>query len=953
MPSNPQPKGLAVNEIRKRVAQFAFDYRDASRERAESQTFWGAFLRCFGIDTPHQHGITFEYPARRASAGRGAIDVFQPAIKLGAHPRDGFLIEQKSEGRIAPHKGTGRSNAEEQAFDYLDGGDIPDYQRPRWVITSDFSTIQITDLSKPARAVGRTKTFATRDLPHYVEDFLWLTGADTRSLLAEEQTEASIAAARIMGDLYAAMTGDADTDEAVDASEEPERVHAISVLLTRLLFLMFGDDADLWNRDLFKTFIETRTSPDGSDLGGQLHVLFENLNKPEDKRDPRLDEAIAAFPYINGDLFAQREPTQSFDNTMRTALLAACDFDWSRISPAVFGSLFQTVKSKEARHGDGEHYTSEENILKTIGPLFLDEFRERINKATSVPQLEAIHAEMRDLRFVDPACGCGNFLVVAYRELRALELDLLMKMRERAGQENLLLNPADLLHITLDQFTGIELNWWPAKIAQTAMFLVDHQCNRQMQYALGLAPNRLPITIAATIHHANALRADWNQLLPGLEVTTYVFGNPPFLGRRDTSDEQKADLQAAWGGKPTAHLDLVTAWYNKALGYFDEKQGEFAFVSSNSISQGEQPADLFPEVASAGWRIKFAHRTFEWKSESASKDKAAVHCVIIGFTRDTALKQRLFTYATVKSEPTEVKPVTGINAYLSDAPNVYVHSRSKPLSGDLAAVNFGSMPRDGGNLLIEPDDYATVMADPIAAKYVRRFIGAEQLIRNEPRWCLWMTDLEPSDVPKSPVLRARLGGVRDMRSKSKASTTREWAKLPHLFVQQAQPSVPYICIPRHFSETRLYATVERFDPDVIAGDSCFTTVDPDGFIFALLSSSMFITWQKTVGGRLKSDPRFSKEIVWNSLPLPPVTPAERTAIIKAGEGVTAARNLHPERSLADHYQPLSMTRELVDAHRVLDRLVDKAFGAGRGDIDDVKRQAILIARYAEFTGEAN
>ena len=937
-------KRLSMDEIRRRVAQFVIDYKGFTQEKQHTHNFWAAFLRCYGVDDTLLHGINFEYEATRASTGgKGYIDVFFPGH---------FLIEQKTAGKIKTPKLGGLSNAEEQARDYLTGGDITDAQRPRWVVTSDFTTIQVTDLSQPLKSPNRTRTINFDDLNDHVETFLFLTGEDPDIVLQEEQAEASVQAARLMGDLYAAMTGDSDLG---DADEEDERTMEASILLTRLLFLMFGDDANLWEKGLFQTFVETRTQPDGSDLGQQLRALFEVLDTPTSRRSPKTDEAMRKFPYVNGDIYkgASHDKTIWFDTDMRGALIAACRFDWSRISPAVFGSLFQTVKSRAARRFDGEHYTSEENILKVLRPMFLDEYRQRLDAADTKPKLEALHAELKRLRYVDPACGCGNFLIVAYRDMRALELELLVKLKALQGRSgDLVLDPADMLNVRLDQFHGIELNWWPAKIAETAMYLVDHQANQKMLNTLGLTVPRLPIDISANIHHQNALTVEWEDILPaGRDLNVFVFGNPPFMGRKTTNTDQKAELSQAWDTPNTGHLDFVTAWHAKALRYLGERDGEFGFVTTNSICQGEPVSDLFPRIERAGWRIKFAHRTFAWNSEAAAKDRAAVHCTIIGFDRAQRPQARLFDYPTPKSAPKEVRVSHGINGYLVDAPNVYVSARTNPLSPELPKVSFGSMPRDGKHLLVSAAQYADVAADPVAARYLRRFVGADELVNGKERWCLWMADeFDPDDITRSPVLRKRLAAVKEMREDSKADTTREWAKSPHLFVQQAQPTVAYLGIPRHVTESRAFFPTMRFEADVICGDANFLCPDPDGFAFAVISSSMFITWQKTVGGRIKSDLRFSKDIVWNNLPLPAVTENLRAQIIQAGQGVAEARAQHPDRSLAAHYQPLGMAPELVSAHRALDRVVDKAFGVARArTLSEVDRQRILFDRYVEMT----
>lgn len=968
------PVGLSLNEIRTRVAQFAHDYRDASREQSESQGFWTAFLRCFGIEVPHQHGITFEYDVRKASGGIGRIDVFQPAITGGDHPRDGFLIEQKSEGRVVTPAGRSRSNAEEQAHDYLEGGDIPPHQMPRWLITSDFKTIQITDRTKLVAATGRTITFPTVDLPERIDDFLWLTGRDVEGLVAADQEEASVAAASLMASLYTSMTGDSDVDDdtgedgavgAVDAADEDERVSEISILLTRVLFCLFADDGNIvrWANGAFKTYIAHRTYEDGSNLGAQLNALFDTLNRPPERRSPHLDEALAAFPYVNGDLFEKRMGIESFTSDMRQALLDACDFDWSRISPAVFGSMFQTVKSRAARHSDGEHYTTEENILKTLRPLFLDDLRKRIDAATSGRQLEAIHNEMAAMRFVDPACGCGNFLVVAYREMRALELDLLVRLRERRGEaDQPLLDASALLNVTLDQFTGIELHWWPAKIAQVAMFLVDHQANRRMERHLGGIPDRLPLKIAANIRHTNAITGDWNILLPGPEHTTYVFGNPPFVGYDDRTDDQRRELQTVWGTRSVGRLDYVTAWHAKAMDYYSSRTGgEFAFVSTNSIAQGEPVPLLFKPLFAAGWRVKFAHTTFEWTTEAPSSERAFVHCIIVGFTRDTRTKQRLFTYITPKSRPSEATVQVGVNAYLVDAPNVIVDKRSQPLAAGLPKVKNGSVAGDTNRevpalrgldgLVMDAVAAETIRnSDPVAAKYLRPFVGGADFLNGGIRYCLWMPDgPDPADLAASPELRRRLDNVTRVREASTEDSTVALAATPYRFKHVAQPTTRYIVIPRTVSERRTYMALGYLKPDDIVSNGSFWAEDPDGLVFAVASSAMFIAWQKAIGGRIKSDPRFANTLVWNNFPLPDLTAAQRKVIIDAGQAVLAARAADTGYTLAQEYDPRGMTLALVTAHRALDKAVDKAFGLSRGRTDDHKRLQTLFAHYRNLT----
>lgn len=913
-------KPLSWNEIRSRLDEFVHDYADAQRENAEAQSFWRDLLNCYGVST-RRRGL-FEQRAQRASTGgAGRIDVFWPGV---------FIAEHKSAGAL--ERATG------QAEDYLLGGDIKPSEQPRYVINCDFVTMRIIDLE--ADGGPDTITFPVAELPQRAELLGFLAGYTARRFSTEEQEAASVAAAKLMARLYAALSDDADTEP---DEEDPLNV---SMLLTRLLFLMFGDDAGLWDRNLFLDFIENRTSEDGHDVGPQLLALFDVLNTPEGRRSTKADESLLAFPYVNGALFADRAAMPYFDRDMRDALLEACRFDWTMISPAVFGSLFQAIKSKQARREGGEHYTTEANILKTIEPLFLDELRARVKAAWNQPKrLRQIHAEMGDMRYLDPACGCGNFLVVAYREMRRLELDLLVRLKELDGSmDALTLDGTWDLKVSLDQFHGIEINWWPAKIAETAMFLVDHQANREMALALGQAPNRLPIKITAHIRHANALTTDWRTVVQPTS-STYVFGNPPFVGKRQRTEAQKRELHDVWNGVYSKQQDYVTAWYAKTVTYFGDVWGSWAFVSTNSITQGEPVAPLFAPILRTGWKIAFAHRTFAWSSEA--RGKASVHCVIVGFTRRDPTPARLFFYSDPRSHATEVS-ASQINAYLVDGPNVLVEKRTWPLSPALPRIALGSQPSDGGHLLVSEDERSAILSDPHTAKYLRRYMMGSDLINGTRRWCLWMEDLDPKDVVASPELAKRLEAVREYRLKSTYSSTVRAAQTPHLFWWRAQPKVQYLAIPRVFAERRTWATCALLGPETVVGDKVYTCVDPDGFAFAITASSMFITWQKTVGGRLKSDPSFSNTIAWNNIPLPQVDALTRAKIIRAGQGVLDARNLHPDRSLAEHYNPLAMDPTLVKAHNALDAVVDRAFGAKRTCTSERERQEILFARYQEL-----
>ena len=479
------------------------------------------------------------------------------------------------------------------------------------------------------------------------------------------------------------------------------------------------------------------------------------------------------------------------------------------------------------------------------------------------------------------------------------------------------------------------------------MFLVDHQANRELADRVGLAPERLPITVTAHIVHANALQVDWREILPKTTGMTYVFGNPPFIGQYTKTAEQTEDMKRVWGKDYDGYLDYVTGWHAQTKTLLEERQGEFAYVTTNSITQGQPVPALFGPLMREGWRIKFAHRTFQWDSEAPGK--AAVHCVIVGFTRDRGVKQRLWDYPDIRGEAVELAIEQGVNAYLVDGPNVLVRKRTKPLA-DIPLARFGSKPTDGGNLIVEVADYEAMMSDAVAAKYLRPFRMGRELVRGLDRWCLWMADsFDPADLNKSETLRSRVDAVRQTRLVSKKKATQVSADTPYLFQEIHQPTVDYVAIPRVVSETRRFFTADLYSPSIIAADSVFTAEDPDGALFGLISSSMFITWQRTVGGRLKSDLRFSNTLVWNTFPVPELDDKTRQRIIDAGKKVLAARELHPERSLAEHYNPLAMDPALIKAHDELDREVDKAFGASRRLTTERQRQELLFANYSKMT----
>jgi hypothetical protein len=759
-----------------------------------------------------------------------------------------------------------------------------------------------------------------------------------------EAETASVQAARLMSVLYGEL-----------AAAKVPPVEA-TLALARLLFLLFGDDTDMWRRDLFGDFLQQHTTAET--LHEDLAALFQTVDQPKESRVLSIDNPLSDFRYVNGGLFADALELPPLTSGFREGLIAAADFDWGLISPAIFGSMFQTVKSKIARRAGGEHYTTEENILKTIRPLFLDEYRARLEASwNDKGRLTELHNELGRLRVFDPACGCGNFLIVAYRELRALELELLKRRRDldeidgkRTRGSNRSQTSLDVtgdIKVKLDHFYGIEIEEWPARIAETAMLLVDHLANQAMEEEFGMAPDRLPIKIAPTIVHDNALRIDWASVLdPSDDVI--VLGNPPFSGRGDRTALQTVDQKFVWGAQYNINLDFVTCWYLKCVRYFGYYGGRWAFVSTNSTCQGEPVATLWRPILNANWRCRFAHRSFQWESEAA--DKAVVHVSIVGFDRPkrASPKPVLWIYPEGgKGEPIRTN-VKRINPYLIDGPNLLVEKRNQPLSAQMPKASFGSMANDGGNFFVKPENYNDLNEDPIARKYLRRFVGAKELIHDKQRWCLWLTDMDPADLTKSDILRSRVEGVRKHRAESRSPTTSTRKHPPHLFGQLAQPGVSYLAIPRHVSEQRRFYPAARFEADVICGDANFLIPDPDGFALAIVSSSMFMVWQKAIGGRIKSDLRFSKTFTYNTFPLPGLTSKQYTAMCAAAEGVLTARRNYPEWSLAQLYEPGDIPADVVDAHLAIDAVLDSVFGSSEF-ATEMERQRTLFRAYDSLT----
>lgn len=696
---------------------------------------------------------------------------------------------------------------------------------------------------------------------------------------------------------------------------------------------------------LFGAYVKN-TFPDGSGLGGRLQELFQVLNTPTEKRPATLSSALSDFPYVNGGLFSEQLPIFAFTPDMREALIATTRYDWSNISPAIFGAMFQTVKDKEARRESGEFYTSEKAIMRVISPLFLDGLNERLQKSWgSASSLKRLWADIGKMNFLDPASGSGNFLLVAYKKLRELELKLIARLRELEGKDTQVQIDGSIgLQVHLGQFHAIEYDEWSSQIAFVAMFLADHQANRQMEEILGVSPERFPLTESAVVKQGNALRISWDSVCP-MDENTYIMGNPPFNGHSMLTTEQREDTSFVWGGMTgSGLLDYVANWFLIGAEWASKSGVRVGFVATNSITQGEQPSLIWKRLFQFGVGIDFAYRTFMWDNG------ASVHCVIIGYSTLPKPKKRpLWHFSDIKGEP-ELRLVENINPYLIDAPNILVSGRKVPLAPWVQQMDYGSKPTDGGFLSDISADEAEVIRqeDPLAGKYLRPLIGAREMINDEKRFCLWLVDAEPSDIRGSRVLTERVSAVRQYRLESKKLKTREDSQRAQEFQEIRQPDAEFIGVPRVSSETRPYVPMAIFSSQTIASDSLQTV--PNGTLqtFGLLMSSVFNVWNRTVSGRLKSDTRISGTITYNNFPFPETTSEQDRLIEEASKEVLSARDKFPNSSLADLYDPKAMPPELRKAHQVLDKAVLSAFGLKPSATDeDILSE--LFRRYEELT----
>ena len=895
---------LSWNEIRARAADFAREWADAAYEKGETQSFYNEFFEIFG--KRRRDVARYEERVQRLDNTSGFIDLFWPGV---------LLVEQKSAGRDL-------TAAREQAGTYFDA--LTERERPRFQLLCDFQTFELLD-----RDEREETRFALADLPQHVEKFGFIIGVQRRTF--RDQDPVNIEASELIARLH----------DALKASGYEG--HDLELFLVRTVFCLFADDTGIFEpRDIFLDFIEERTAPDGSDLGPWLMRLFQVLDTPPNRRQAKLDEDLARFPHVNGDLFDGAVRIPDFDTEMRRALLDAGQFDWTAISPAIFGALFQSVMEPADRRAQGAHYTTEKNILKVIEPLFLDDLRGEFRRlqarrdGRASADLRKFRDKLGSLRLFDPACGCGNFLIIAYRELRTLEIDVLREIASRATATQLALAVQSVVEV--DQFYGIEIGEFPARIAATALWMMDHIMNNRLSLEFGQTYARIPIEKSPHVHCADALEIDWADVLPPDECS-YVFGNPPFGGAKFQSPEQRAQVRrvAALGGSGGT-LDYVAAWFIRAGDYVRRAQTpegarppRIGFVATNSITQGEQVAQLWPLLLDhRRLEIAFAHRTFAWGSDA--RGKAHVHVVIIGLdaAEHASRDKRLFSYENINGEPLEGAHAV-ITPYLFDGgaladPHLVVREESEPING-MGRLITGTQPLEDGQLTFSTDAKAAfIEREPDAAPYFRPFPGAREFIRGLERWILHTAGIPPQVLRDLPETRARLQRVRNFRARSKRQTTLRLADYPTAYGVTVLPDTPFLIVPQVSSERREYVPIGWLEPPIIPSEKLRLLPGATLTDFALLTSAMHMAWMRAVTGRMKSDYMYSVGVVYNTFPLPPgFADADTSALEPLAQAVLDARAAHSGATLANLYDPDLMPPNLRRAHHALDRAVGRLY----------------------------
>ena len=904
------------------AAEFAKRWEGRGYERGESQLFWADLLtKVYGVEDLSSF-IRYEEQVKNMVDATNFIDGHIRSTKV--------LIEQKSLGKDL-RKGIPQSDGSVlspflQAKKYV--LNMPVSEHPRWIVTCNFSEFLVYDMERPN---AEPEQIFLKDLGKEYYRLMFLV--DQKSEHLSKEMQVSMQAGEIVGRIYDALLKQYDDNS-------PEALRWLNILCVRIVFCLYAEDAGIFTRDQFHDYL---VGYEAKDMRNALIRLFEVLNTPEEKRSRYLMDDLKAFPYTNGGLFAEPIEIPQFTDELRETLLqnASLDFDWSEISPTIFGAVFESTLNPETRRAGGMHYTSIENIHKVIDPLFLNDLRKEYEtileekvERQRVKRLDALQDKISGLSFFDPACGSGNFLTETYLSLRRLENELIRERYHGQVMMGAFVNP---IKVNIGQFYGIEINDFAVTVATTALWISEAQMLSETERIIHQDIDFLPLKSYHNIIEGNALQVDWGTLVH----PDYIIGNPPFVGKSFQTEEQKNDMKLVFDGvKNYGNLDYVASWYKKCADLMEGTRCKAALVSTNSVCQGIAVPPLWNHLLTRGIKINFAYPSFKWKSES--NDGAAVHCVIVGFSYTDAEEKLLF------NEGKAPVRVSNINPYLLDAPSVIIDDRHDPIC-DVPKSAVGSFPTDGGNLVIQADELEDFIArEPSAKKYIRPFIGPLEFINSKKRYCLWLKDCPPQELRAMPLVKARVAAVRDFRLASKKQQTQRRADIPHLFAEDRQPDSNYILFPRTSSERRRYLPIGFLSAEVIAGD---TIILPDATLyhFGVLTSNVHNAWMRVVCGRMKSDYRYSSTLVYNNLPWPEPTEAQRMKIEQTAQAILDARALYPESSLADLYDEVTMPPVLRKAHQENDRAVMEAYGwKASSQFTESKCVAELFKMYQEM-----
>lgn len=919
--------------------QFAADWKNRGYEKGESQPFWLSLLqKVYGVEEPEKY-ITFE----------DQVHLDHTSFIDGSIPSTHVLIEQKGLGKDL-NKPIRQSDGSlltpfQQAKRYA--AELPYSMRPRWIVTCNFAEFHIYDMEQPS---GEAEVVLLENLgtEYYRLQFL----VDTGDSHIQKEMEISLQAGDLVGAIY-----DAVLKQYKDPND-PETLRSLNKLCVRLVFCLYAEDAGIFGgHGKFHHYLKGVAEKDIKDVRRALIDLFKVLDTKPVDRDPYMDEELASFPYVNGGLFADENIIiPRLDENIVDLILqkASEEFDWSAISPTIFGAVFESTLNPETRRSGGMHYTSIENIHKVIDPLFLDDLKEELAAIKEIAVDRTKDKKLRDFQkklsklvFFDPACGSGNFLTETYISLRRLEnevLNILQRGQIMFGTEGW--NP---IQVSISQFYGVEINDFAVTVAKTALWIAESQMMKETEDVVHMSLDFLPLKTYANIVEGNALQIDWKDVVQK-ERLTYIMGNPPFLGYSMQNKQQKEDILSLYvdeNGKPyraAGKIDYVSGWYYKAAQLMQGSNIRAAFVSTNSITQGEQVSGVWkPLYERFGVHIDFAHRTFRWDSEASIK--AHVHCVIVGFSVGLQLKKkRLYTAERFQE-------VDKINAYLMDAPEIFIDSRSKPICS-VPQMTTGNRPADGGHLIIEDEDYGTFISkEPEARKYIKKLVGSVEFINNKKRWCLWLVGASPAELKKMPEVMKRIEQCKLARESSPDAGRRKLAETPTVFREVNNPD-SYVLVPKVSSERRRYVPMGFMDGDTISTDLNFIIPDAGLYHFGVLTSNVHMAWMRAVCGRLKSDYRYSKDVVYNNFPWPSPTDAQKARIEQTAKAILDARAQYPESSLADLYDELTMPSALRKAHQENDRAVMQAYGFNIKNTTESSCVAALMKMYQEMTQKA-